>query len=78
MNLCEVICDGTFSLIILWHPSLKNDQPSLMLLFDANRLMVELESSLQISSFLWVLALPHLKMGRLTCFSLVMVVLESI
>ena len=44
VNLCEVVRDGTLSSIILWHPSLKNDHTSLMLLMDVNTWTTELEA----------------------------------
>ena len=70
VNLCEVVRDGTLSSIIRWHPSLKNDQTSLMLLMDVNFWTTELESSLHISFMLWLSAFPNIKMVRLTGFSL--------
>ena len=74
VNLCEVVRDGTLSSIILWHPSLKNDQTLLMLLMDVNFWTTELESSLHISCMPWMSAFPHIKMVRLTGFFLVMVI----
>ena len=61
VNLCEVVWDGTLSSIILSHPSLKNDQPSLCKLVDD-----ELESSSHISFILWVFALCKISVLRAT------------
>ena len=74
VNLCEVVRDGILSCFILWHPSLKNDQTSLMLLMDVNSWTTELEISLHISFMPWMSASPHIKMVLLTGFCLVMVI----
>ena len=75
-NLFDVMQCGTLSLMIRWHPLLKNVQSSFMLLQVVKLFITVSDRSLHISLIFSMSALPHMKIFRFVGLCRVAVMLE--